>query len=340
MTFRERIEWLLRMCLLVFVLAAAAFLSGVMAMRFAIQGREVDMPNLVGKNSAEVQALLSARGLQLKVADRIYSELPANTVVRQSPPAGEHMKISQDAHVVLSLGRQNVKIPGLEGETLRVARIQLLQAGLQLGEVTSLSVPNLPADSVVQQNPLVGDARRESAREFAGGAGQYTSRLYHALAGGHATAGRGSVDFKRWIKDCEEYVCGFAGMAKRDRRRANPRPRCQGDERHSHRTCDRAVAGAVQGPGLRWWVTFLVGQALFIPSPCEGLPVQRESATSHAHRQECLSCTTRDSGKIRAEKPCPIWSKLPPRFLPRTSHPWEKEFAPWNEAAPHCCMWM
>ncbi len=142
MTLRERIEWLLRMCLLVFVLAAAAFLSGVMAMRFAIQGREVDMPNL--------------RGLQLKVADRIYSEFPANTVVRQSPPAGEHMKVSQDAHVVLSLGPQNVTIPELEGESVRVARIQLLQAGLQLGEVTSLAVPNLPADSVVQQNPLSG----------------------------------------------------------------------------------------------------------------------------------------------------------------------------------------
>jgi serine/threonine-protein kinase len=156
MTFRERIEWLLRMCLLVFVLAAAAFLSAVMAMRFAIQGREVDMPNLVGKNSADVQALLGTLGLQLKVADRIYSDLPANSVVRQSPPAGEHMKVSQDAHVVLSLGPQNVTIPELAGESLRVARIQLLQAGLQLGEVTSLPVPNLPADSVVQQSPLSG----------------------------------------------------------------------------------------------------------------------------------------------------------------------------------------
>src|SRR3979490_3389442 len=116
MTLRERIEWLLRMCLLVFVLAAAAFLSGVMAMRFAIQGREVDMPNLVGKTSADAQTLLRARGLELKVADRVYSELPANTVVRQSPPAGEHMKLSQDAHVVLSLGPQNVTIPEPEGE--------------------------------------------------------------------------------------------------------------------------------------------------------------------------------------------------------------------------------
>ena len=156
MTFRERLEWLLRMCLLVFVLAAAAFLSAVMAMRFAIQGREVDMPNLAGKTSADVQTLLRSRGLQLIVADRVYSDLPANTVVRQSPPAGEHMKVSQDAHVVLSLGPQNVTIPELEGGSLRVARIQLLQAGLQLGEVTSLSVANLPADSVVQQNPLSG----------------------------------------------------------------------------------------------------------------------------------------------------------------------------------------
>ncbi len=38
------------MGLLVFILAAAAFLSAVTAMRFAIQGREVTMPNLVGKS--------------------------------------------------------------------------------------------------------------------------------------------------------------------------------------------------------------------------------------------------------------------------------------------------
>src|ERR1700724_2324448 len=163
MSFRERIEWLLRMSLLVFVLAAAAFLSAVMAMRFAIQGREVDMPNLVGKSSADAQMLLRGRGLELKVADRVYSDLPANTVVRQSPPAGEHMKVSQDAHVVLSLGAQNVMVPELEGDSLRVARIQLLQVGLQVGEVTALPVPNLPPDSVVQQNPASG-ARAASLR--------------------------------------------------------------------------------------------------------------------------------------------------------------------------------
>jgi beta-lactam-binding protein with PASTA domain len=156
MTFRERIEWLLRMGLLVFVLAAAAFLSAVMAMRFAIQGREVDLPNLVGKSSTDAQTLLRARGLNLKIVDRVYSGFPANAVVRQSPPAGEHMKVSQDAHVVLSLGPQNVTVPSLTGESLRVARIQLLQAGLQLGEVTSYSSPDLPGDTILQQSPPPG----------------------------------------------------------------------------------------------------------------------------------------------------------------------------------------
>jgi beta-lactam-binding protein with PASTA domain len=156
MSFRERIEWLLRVGLLVFVLAAAAFLSAVMAMRFAIQGREVEMPNLVGKSSADSMALLRARGLSLRVADRVYSDLPANAVVRQSPAPGENMKVSQDAHVILSLGPQNVTVPELAGESLRVARIQLLQSGLQLGEVTSYPASDPSSDMILQQNPLSG----------------------------------------------------------------------------------------------------------------------------------------------------------------------------------------
>jgi beta-lactam-binding protein with PASTA domain len=156
MSLRERIEWVFRMGLLVFILAAAAFLSAVTAMRFAIQGREVTMPNLVGKRSADALAVLQGRGLQLKVVDRVYSDLPANAVVRQSPPEGERMKVSQNAHVVLSLGPQNVTAPSLIGESLRVARIQLLQVGLQLGEVTTFPATAVLSDTILQQTPLPG----------------------------------------------------------------------------------------------------------------------------------------------------------------------------------------
>jgi beta-lactam-binding protein with PASTA domain len=156
MSLRERIEWVFRVGLLVFILAAAAFLSAVTAMRFAIQGREVTMPNLVGKSSADALVILQGRGLQLKVVDRVYSDLPANVVARQSPPEGERMKVAQNVHVVLSLGPQNVTTPSLVGESLRVARIQLLQVGLQLGEVTTFAAPATLSDTILQQAPLPG----------------------------------------------------------------------------------------------------------------------------------------------------------------------------------------
>ena len=156
MTFRERLEWLSRMGFLVFVLASAAFLSAITDMRIAIHGRETTMPNLVGKNVAEAGQMLRSKGLILRVADRVYTDVPINQVVRQTPPPGMLMKVSQQAHVVLSLGQRELQIPKLDGNTLRASRIVLLRAGLQVGEVSSLALPDEPMDTVVQQNPKPG----------------------------------------------------------------------------------------------------------------------------------------------------------------------------------------
>ena len=133
MTLKERLEWLTRMTLLVFILASAAFLSAITAMRIAIHGREVTMPNLVGKNVSEASKMLQSRGLVLRVADRIYSDQPINVVLRQTPTAGLLMKVSQQAHVVLSLGQRELQIPLLEGNSLRASRVELLRQGLQVG---------------------------------------------------------------------------------------------------------------------------------------------------------------------------------------------------------------
>ncbi len=156
MTLKERLEWLSRMTLLVFILAAAAFLSAITAMRIAIHGREVTMPNLIGKNVSEASQMLQSRGLVLRVADRMYSDQPINVVVRQTPTSGLLMKVSQQAHVVLSLGQRQLQIPLLEGNSLRASRIELLRAGLQIGEVTGITMPAPQADTVVIQNPKPG----------------------------------------------------------------------------------------------------------------------------------------------------------------------------------------
>lgn len=156
MTLRDRIEWLFRVAFLAFVLASVAFLSALTAMRFAIQGREVAMPDVVGQNAIVAQRTLQGRGVGMRVEDRIYSNLPIDAVVRQSPMPNMRVKIGQFAHVVLSLGPQRATIPKLEQTSLRAARIELLRSGLQTGEISSVYLPGWNADQVIQQDPTPG----------------------------------------------------------------------------------------------------------------------------------------------------------------------------------------
>jgi len=156
MTIRERLEWVSRFVFLVFILSSAAFLSAITAMRIAIHGRETTMPNLVGKDVGDASKLLRSKGLILRVADRVYSDVPINQVVRQTPTPGMLMKVSQQAHVVLSLGQRKLQIPPLEGNSLRVSRIELLRGGLQVGEVSSVNLSDFANDLVLEQNPKPG----------------------------------------------------------------------------------------------------------------------------------------------------------------------------------------
>ncbi len=144
------------MALLAFILTSVAFLSALTAMRFAIQGREISVPDVTGKKSTEAQQILQGRGVGMKVEERLYNVAPADTVVRQSPAAGSRVKIGQFAHVVVSLGPQKATIPHLTARSIRAARIELLRSGLQAGEISSLYLPGYEDDAVLQQDPSPG----------------------------------------------------------------------------------------------------------------------------------------------------------------------------------------
>jgi eukaryotic-like serine/threonine-protein kinase len=164
MSFRERLEWLFRMALMLFVLASVAFLSALTAMRFSIQGREVAMPDVVGMKAISAQQTLQGRGIGMRVEDRIYSTLAVDSVVRQRPPANMRVKIGQFAHVVLSLGPQRAMIPKIEETSLRAARIELLRSRLQVGEISSAYLPGWGPDQVIRQDPAPGTTDNVSSR--------------------------------------------------------------------------------------------------------------------------------------------------------------------------------
>ncbi len=150
---RERFRSLARLAFQATVLVVVAFLSAVMAIRFAIHGGEVVVPSVIGIQAGVAQSLLSDRGLRMRIADRVYNSQLRDRVVRQSPASGTRVKLTQRVHVVLSLGTQRVSIPALEGKTPRAARIELMRSGLQMGEISSLPVTGAEFESILLQDP-------------------------------------------------------------------------------------------------------------------------------------------------------------------------------------------
>ncbi len=156
MSAREQFERFLRVTLLVFILAAAGFLSALTTVRIAIRGRMVTMPNITGKSLDDAQRIVGADRLLVRVVDRQYSAMPANAVLRQSPLPGEQVKISQDVQAIVSLGPQKLVVPSLEGRSMRAAHIALLEAGLPLGEVSTVTMPSADPGTVIVQEPPAG----------------------------------------------------------------------------------------------------------------------------------------------------------------------------------------
>ncbi|PYS32604.1 MAG: hypothetical protein DMG14_34095 [Acidobacteria bacterium] len=107
---------------MVIILAVAGVVSALTAMRFAIRGREVEVPQLAGRTQEEAEQILRGRGLKLRVSSsRFSSEVAEGRVLEQIPPSGTTLKVDRTVRVLLSLGEQRYAVPNLIGTTWRNA---------------------------------------------------------------------------------------------------------------------------------------------------------------------------------------------------------------------------
>ena len=136
------------------VLVFVAMVSALMAMRWAIHGREVEIPKLVGMAPVEAERTLRPQGLQLEVESRFYSaDVPEGRIVSQQPPAGTRVRGGWRVRVAVSLGSQRAEVPSVVGQSPRAAEINVMRRGLEVGNVAVIHLPDLPEDQVVAQSP-------------------------------------------------------------------------------------------------------------------------------------------------------------------------------------------
>ena len=140
--------------MLALVLVIVAMVSALTAMRFAIHGREVTIPKLVGMTPREAERAVAASGLDVVVERQFFSpDIPEGRIMSQVPLAGVKVRHGWAIRVAESLGPQRVAIPDVTGQSERVAELNVRRRGLDLGSVAQVSLADAPADQVVSQSP-------------------------------------------------------------------------------------------------------------------------------------------------------------------------------------------
>ena len=143
-----------RFVLLGLVLLVVALVSALTAMRFAIHGREVAVPDLVGRTPVEARRIADAGGFQLDIERQYYSaNIPEGKILSQLPVPGTQVRRGWQIRVAQSLGPQRVEIPNVLGDSQRAADINIRRRGLDVGAVAQLAMNGTTPDQVLGQSP-------------------------------------------------------------------------------------------------------------------------------------------------------------------------------------------
>src|SRR5260370_34820849 len=134
---------LFRYFLLSLVLLVVCLSAALLAMRFAIHGREVRVPKLEGLTSAEAERAAGAQGLVLSIESRFYSaEVPGGRIASQIPPARAKVRRGGKVRAAERLGPARAAVPNRVGQSENAAGTTAVRRGL---EISTAAVTRYPA---------------------------------------------------------------------------------------------------------------------------------------------------------------------------------------------------
>jgi len=146
---------------------AAAFLAGMTYVVYrSLQGSEIIVPEIVGKNFADSERELEALGLRIKKRADRYSEEAPNTVLEQLPRPGDTVKTGQLILVVTSK-------PNAEGDekptTIKKGNVPLEDDTEKIEELIS-DKPKKKSNTNANTNRKKAATSRDVVKENSNGA--------------------------------------------------------------------------------------------------------------------------------------------------------------------------
>ncbi len=114
-------------------------------------------PTLVGTPADAVAATLAAVNLTVGARSEEYSEtVAAGTITKQDPAPGGSLKPGAPVAFTVSQGRQPITVPTVTNATTADATTTLTTAGLTVTQGNQVNSDDVPAGTVVSQDPSTG----------------------------------------------------------------------------------------------------------------------------------------------------------------------------------------
>lgn len=114
---------------------------------------EVTVPSVVGKPVDAARNALLNLNLRVSVSESYDPKVPAGQVISQYPEAGTVVKEQRMVTLLISKGGDMSLVPDLRGLSRSDAELQIRNAGLTVGRIEEQASEEVPAGSVISQNP-------------------------------------------------------------------------------------------------------------------------------------------------------------------------------------------
>ncbi len=121
-------------------------------------GKEVVVPELVGKNINEANAEALKLKLSLSVEKKQFSDTyEKDEIIHQDPGKGEKVKEGRKIYIILSKGSENIEVPNVVNRELSDAEIILRNEGLATGSIDRIFDDKFSEGYIISQDPKDGE---------------------------------------------------------------------------------------------------------------------------------------------------------------------------------------
>ena len=138
------------------------FINYLLMPTYINQKSMIAIPDLEGLSILEAESITKSEGIQVVVADTIFTnDLNPDIILEQFPAAGREVKAGRAIKIKITQLSQKILVPDVLGKTLRSSEIELDQLGITVDSVYYAYSPNYPKGIVSWQSPAALDSIRK-----------------------------------------------------------------------------------------------------------------------------------------------------------------------------------